>query len=64
VPFLLFILCSIGIFMVFIVFSIALVFNIRGDTSGRLKYEILKQHDLIILLLDGGMLNVCYTKLV
>ncbi|KAG6748164.1 hypothetical protein POTOM_048065 [Populus tomentosa] len=30
----------------------------RGDTSGRLKYEILKQHDLIILLLDGGMLNV------
>jgi hypothetical protein len=50
--------------MVFIVFSIALVFNIRGDTSGRLKYEILKQHDLIILLLDGGMLNVWYTKLV
>jgi hypothetical protein len=50
--------------MVFIVFSIALVFNMRGDTSGRLKYEILKQHDLIILLLDGGMLNVCYTKLV
>ncbi|KAJ6872915.1 hypothetical protein NC651_031911 [Populus alba x Populus x berolinensis] len=33
-------------------------FKLRGDTSGRLKYEILKQHDLIILLLDGGMLNM------
>lgn len=50
--------------MVFIVFSSALVFNITGDTSGRLKYEISKQHDVTIRLLDGGMINVCYTRLV
>ncbi|KAG6749569.1 hypothetical protein POTOM_046621 [Populus tomentosa] len=39
-------------------YSRCMKFKLRGDTSGRLKYEILKQHDLIILLLDGGMLNV------